>query len=162
MRRHVGVPLPPAQINAAVLARVQERYRHGLPWIDGAREALVRIAERWPVALATSSNREVIDLVIDEGDLGAMIAVAVSSEEVPAGKPAPDVYLEATRRLGADPTRCAAIEDSTNGMRAALAAGMTLLAVPNTHFPPDPQVLGRAAAVLRDVGEVPAALDLPS
>jgi beta-phosphoglucomutase-like phosphatase (HAD superfamily) len=74
-------------------------------------------------------------------------AVTVSSEEVAHGKPAPDVYLEAARGGGAAPTECVAIEDSTNGIRSAGAAGMAVIAVPNRDFPPEPEALALAAGV---------------
>src|SRR5688572_6066519 len=105
MHDEIGVPLAPTGINAAVVGPVEGRYRRAVPWIAGARDALVRMAERWPLALATSSNSEIIDLVGERGGLQDLIAETVSSEEVGAGKPAPDVYLEATRRLGVEPAR---------------------------------------------------------
>ena len=133
---------------------VEERYRADLPWIPGAREAVLRIAARWPLGLATSSNREIIDLVLEVGDLGREFQATVSSEEVAAGKPAPDVYLEATRRLGTSPDRAAAIEDSTNGLLSASAAGMRVIAVPNAAFPPAPRGLAVADAVLDSIEEL--------
>jgi HAD superfamily hydrolase (TIGR01509 family) len=150
----VGVPLAPQAINAAVLARVEGWYRERLPWIGGAREALLRIAERWPVALATSSNREIVDLVIGEGGLGDAVRVSVSSEEVAAGKPAPDVYLEAVRRLGADPRRSVAIEDSTNGLLSAAAAGLGVIAIPNPAHPPAERGLAVASVILDGIGDL--------
>ena len=153
----VGVPAPPEEINADVLARVQARYRREVPWIPGAREAVGRIAERWPLGLATSSNREVVDLVLDAGEWRETIAVTVSSEEVRAGKPAPDVYLEATRRLGVDPRRAAAVEDSTNGLLAAAAAGMRVVAIPNDAHPPAQRGLDAADVVLGSIDELDAA-----
>ena len=154
LHERLGVPLEPAEINARVLAEVEDRYRADLPWIPGAREAVRRIAARWPLALATSSNREIIDLVLEVGDLGPEFEATVSSEEVAAGKPAPDVYLEATRRLGAPPDRAAAIEDSTNGLLSASAAGMRVIAVPNPAFPPAPKGLAVADAVLDSIEEL--------
>ena len=154
MHDEIGVPLEPSEINAGVLARVEQRYRRGLPWISGAREALIRTASRWPLGLATSSNREIIELVIEQGGLEEVIAVAVSSEEVGAGKPAPDVYLEATRRLGVDPRRAAAVEDSTNGLLSAAAAGVRVIAVPNPAHPPNPEGLRVAAVVLESIREL--------
>ncbi len=150
----VGVPMDPAQINAAVLARIEQRYRRALPWISGARDALIRIARRWPVGLATSSNREIIELVIEKGELAELVAVTASSEEVGAGKPAPDVYLEATRRLGVDPHRAAAVEDSTNGLLSAAAAGLSVVAVPNPAHPPSPEGLRVAAVVLDSIDDL--------
>jgi beta-phosphoglucomutase-like phosphatase (HAD superfamily) len=80
--------------------------------------------------------------------------VVVSSEEVARGKPAPDVYLEALRRLGAEPAQCAAVEDSSNGLRAARAAGMRVIAFPNAHYPPAPDALGLADVVLTSLAEL--------
>jgi HAD superfamily hydrolase (TIGR01509 family) len=154
MQEAVGVPLEPPEIDAAVVARVEERYRRGLPWISGARDAVARMAARWPLALATSSNREIVDLVIELGNLGELVAVTVSSEEVGAGKPAPDVYLEATRRLGVDPERAVAIEDSTNGLLSAAAAGLHVIAIPNPAHPPAPEGLRVAAVVLGSIDEL--------
>jgi beta-phosphoglucomutase-like phosphatase (HAD superfamily) len=112
------------------------------------------LAERLPLGLASSSNRELIDLFLETAPFGDAFAVSVSSEEVARGKPAPDVYLEAASRLGVAPERCVAIEDSSNGLRAAAAAGMPVIAVPNPHYPPAADALGLAAATVRDVGEV--------
>jgi HAD superfamily hydrolase (TIGR01509 family) len=148
------VPLAPDEINARVLRAVEDRYRADLPWIDGARAAVGRMAARWPLALATSSNREIIDLVLEVGGLRDAFRATVSSEEVAAGKPAPDVYLEAARRLSVAPERCAAIEDSTNGLLAARAAGMRVVAVPNPAFPPEERGLAVADVVLGDIGEL--------
>jgi HAD superfamily hydrolase (TIGR01509 family) len=154
MGEAIEVPMKPAAINAAVLARVEQRYRRELPWIPGARDALARIAGRWPVGLATSSNREIIDLLMERGHLAGLIAAAVSSDEVGAGKPAPDVYLEATRRLGVPPSRAAAVEDSTNGLLSAAAAGLHVVAVPNPAHPPGSEALGVAELVLDSIEDL--------
>jgi HAD superfamily hydrolase (TIGR01509 family) len=150
----LDVPLAPEEINARVLERVERRYREALPLIPGAREAVLRLAERWPLGLATSSNREIIDLVVEVGELGDAFRATVSSEEVGAGKPAPDVYLEAARRLDVTPDGCAAIEDSTNGLRSAHAAGMLVVAVPNPAFPPERSGLELADVVLDSIDEL--------
>jgi len=150
----LDVPLAPGEINARVLERVERRYREALPWIPGAREAVLRLADRWPLGLATSSNREIIDLVVEVGELGDAFRATVSSEEVGAGKPAPDVYLEAARRLDVTPDRCAAIEDSTNGLRSAHAAGMLVVAVPNPAFTPERTGLELADVVLDSIDEL--------
>ena len=89
-----------------------------------------------PLGLASSSNRELIDLVLEAGGIAPLFRATVSSEEVARGKPAPDVYLEAARRLGVEPGPCVAVEDSHNGIRSAKAAGMTCVAIPNPAFPP--------------------------
>jgi HAD superfamily hydrolase (TIGR01509 family) len=150
----LDVPLDPTEINARVLSEVEVRYRTELPWIPGAREAVRRIAARWTLGLATSSNREIIDLVLEVGDLRGCFAATVSSEEVAAGKPAPDVYLEVARRLGVAPDRCAAIEDSTNGLLAARAARMRVVAVPNPAFPPAGRGLDAADVVLESIAQL--------
>jgi HAD superfamily hydrolase (TIGR01509 family) len=155
VREELGVPMQPPEISAAVVAELERRYRERLPLIDGAREAVQRLAEVWPLGLASSSNREIIDLVLDEAGLADRFAATVSSEEVARGKPAPDVYLEAARRLGVEPARCAAVEDSSNGLRAAAAAGMRVIAIPHADFPPDPDALALADTVLDSI----AALD---
>jgi HAD superfamily hydrolase (TIGR01509 family) len=150
----VGLPEPPEEISAKVVRRLEEIYRRELPLIDGAVEAVERLAERWPLGLASSSNRELIDLVLELSGLARYFVATVSSEEVPRGKPAPDVYLEATRRLGVAPARCIAIEDSENGIRSAKAAGMRVLAIPNPRYPPTEEALALADEVLRSIDEL--------
>jgi HAD superfamily hydrolase (TIGR01509 family) len=154
MHDRVGLPEPPEEISAEVVRRLEEIYRRELPLIDGAAEAVERLAERWPLGLASSSNRELIDLVLELSGLTRLFQVTVSSEEVPRGKPAPDVYLEAARRLGVAPARCAAVEDSENGIRSAKAAGMCVLAIPNRVYPPAEDALDLADAVLTSVKEL--------
>src|SRR5207248_1525176 len=158
----LGVRLSEERAAGLGIGSMSEHYAGGPRLLPHAVQAVRAVGAELPVAMATSSPPVLIRSFLDGTELSDVVRAAVSSEEVGVGKPAPDVYLTAADRLGVPATACAAVEDSTNGMRAALAAGMTLLAVPNTHFPPDPQVLGRAAAVLRDVGEVPAALNLPT
>ena len=156
----LGVPLSPDEINAAVVARMIEGYRRDLPLIDGAVEAVRRLAERWPLGLATSANREVIEIVLEAAGLGAAFAAAVSSEEVERGKPAPDVYLEAAARLDVAPGEAAAIEDSTSGLLAAHAAGIAVVAIPNRAFPPSDEALAAADVVLGSISELtPAMID---
>jgi HAD superfamily hydrolase (TIGR01509 family) len=157
----VGLPEPPDEINREVVARMLERYAEGPPWLPGAVEAVRRIAERWPLGLASSSNRELIDAVLEAGGLSGSFRATVSSEEVPRGKPAPDVYLETARRLGVDPTRAAAVEDSHNGIRSAKAAGMRVVAIPNPHFPPDDEALAEADLLVPDVASLTPAMIEP-
>jgi HAD superfamily hydrolase (TIGR01509 family) len=154
MHDEVGVPDPPEEINGKVLAWVEKRYREDLPWIPGAREAVRRIGERLPLGLATSSNREIIDIVVEVGGFEDLLEVTVSSEEVERGKPAPDVYLEATRRMGVDPAATAAVEDSTNGLLAAKAAGMRVIAIPNDAHPPAEKGLTVADVVLDSIDDL--------
>ena len=148
------VDLEPAEISAAVVAKLEQLYREQLPLLPGARAAVLALAQRWPLGLASSANREVIDLVLELAELEDSFAATVSSEEVPRGKPAPDVYLEAARRLGVAPTDCAAVEDSTNGLRAAAAAGMRIIALPNRAFPPAEDALQLADVVIGSLDEL--------
>jgi HAD superfamily hydrolase (TIGR01509 family) len=150
----VGLPEPPEEISAEVVRRLEEIYRRELPLIEGAVEAVERLAGRWPLGLASSSNRELIDLVLELSGLARYFRVTVSSEEVSRGKPAPDVYLEAARRLGVTPERCAAVEDSENGIRSAKTAGMRVLAIPNPVYPPAEDALALADEVVRSIDEL--------
>jgi HAD superfamily hydrolase (TIGR01509 family) len=145
------VELTPEEVNVKVLEAMLARYREELPLLPGAREAVLRMAGAFPIALATSSNREVIDLVLDGMGVTERFQATVSSEEVARGKPAPDVYLEAARRLGVDPGAAAAVEDSANGLRSAHAAGMRVIAIPNPHFPPAADALALADVTLPDL-----------
>jgi HAD superfamily hydrolase (TIGR01509 family) len=154
MAEELGVPGTPREINDAIVARMLERYGAALPLIDGAVEAVRRAAARWPLAIASSSNPELIDVVLRTAGLSELFPVAVSSQEVARGKPSPDVYIEAARRLGVEPAHCAAVEDSHNGIRSAKAAGMRVVAVPNPHFPPDAEALAQADAVVQSVAEL--------
>jgi HAD superfamily hydrolase (TIGR01509 family) len=156
----VGLTEEPEEISAEVVRRLTDRYGRELPLIAGAEQAVERIAERWPLALASSSNRELIDLVLESSGLGRCFEASVSSEEVARGKPAPDVFLEAARRLDAEPTRCAAVEDSENGILAAKAAGMRTIAIPNQQYPPHDDSLAAADAVLATIDDLsPAVVD---
>jgi HAD superfamily hydrolase (TIGR01509 family) len=160
MHDQIGLAEPPEEINRLVVERMLGRYAGAPPLIDGAVEAVERLAARWPLAIASSSNRELIDAVLASTALGPLFRLTVSSEEVPRGKPSPDVYLEAARRLGVDPTRAAAIEDSHNGIRAAKSAGMRTLAIPNPRFPPGDEALAEADLVLGSLAELtPSAVD---
>jgi len=155
-----GLEEPPEELNRLVVERMAERYREHLPLLPGAVEAVERLAARWPLAVASSSNRSLIDLVLELSGLAPRFRATVSSEEVAHGKPAPDVYLEAARRLAVAPERCAAVEDSESGIRAAKAAGMRVVAIPNRSFPPANAVLGSADVVLRSLVELtPATIE---
>jgi HAD superfamily hydrolase (TIGR01509 family) len=150
----IGVPEPPDRISQEVVERMTELYRQQLPLIDGAVEAVRRIATRWPLAIASSSNRPLIDLFLELTGTEELFRTTVSSEEVANGKPAPDVYLEAAARLAAAPDRCAAIEDSENGIRSASSAGMYIVAIPNRVFPPGQTALALADVVLPSLDEL--------
>jgi len=147
MHETIGLAESPEEIVREVVARMLTRYAGGPPWLPGAVHAVRRVGERWPLGLASSSNREVIDAVLEAGGLTSAFRATASSEEVARGKPAPDVYLEVARRLGVDARRCVAVEDSHNGIRSAKAAGMRCIAIPNPHFPPGDAVAEADAAV---------------
>jgi HAD superfamily hydrolase (TIGR01509 family) len=154
MRDVIGLREPPEEINAEVVRRLLDRYRHELPLIDGAVGAVRLLAGRFRLGVASSSNREVIDAVLTASGIAELFDATVSSEEVGRGKPAPDVYLEAARRLHTPPADCAAIEDSANGIRAAHAAGMRVVAFPNRRYPPPPEVLMLADATVDSLTEL--------
>jgi len=137
MRERLHLDIPDADIERAIVEAVVARYRaEGPPSIDGAVEAVRRIAADLPVAVASSAHPAVIDAALEATGLAGTFPVVVSSDEVDHGKPAPDVYLEAARRLGCEPAGCLVVEDSLNGVRAAKAAGMTVVLVPNRSVPP--------------------------
>ena len=141
-------------INAEIVQRMLAAYRERLPLVDGAVEAVRRLAAHFPLAVASSSNRPLIDTVLEVSGLESSFQATVSSEEVARGKPAPDVYLEAARRLGVAPGRCAAVEDSHNGIRSAKAAGMRVVAIPNPSYAPDADALAQADVVIRSLDEL--------
>lgn len=144
----LGVDLPPEDIARGVVDQMAARYRDEVPLMPGAVEAVRRLSERTTLGLASSSPRRLIDVVLDAAGLTESFAATVSTEEVPRGKPAPDGYLEAARRIGADPGGCVAVEDSSNGLRSAYAAGMRVIAVPHPRYPPAPDALALAWRVL--------------
>ncbi|MHB8643346.1 MAG: HAD family hydrolase [Gaiellaceae bacterium] len=150
----VGLRESPEEIDAQVVSRLLARYADSLPLLPGAIEAVERLAARWPLAIASSSNRAVIDAVLARAGIAQLFQATVSSEEVARGKPAPDVYLEAARRLDSDPKACAAVEDSRNGIRAAHAAGTRVIAIPNPHYPPDAAALALADDLLSALDEL--------
>jgi HAD superfamily hydrolase (TIGR01509 family) len=160
MHDEIGLAESPEEINDLVVELMGERYRLQLPLLPGAVEAVERIAARWPLGVASSSNRGLIDLVLELSGLTPKFQATVSSEEVARGKPAPDVYLEAARRLGVEPARAAAVEDSESGIRSAAAAGMRVIAIPNRSFRPSEEALARADVVLDSLAELtPAAIE---
>jgi HAD superfamily hydrolase (TIGR01509 family) len=154
MHDRIGLRESPEEISAEVVRRMEALYRERLPLVPGAREAVERLAADWPLGLASSSNRPLIDLTLELSRMAPHFRATVSSEEVARGKPAPDVYLEAARRLGVDPTRTAAIEDSHNGIVSAAAAGMRVVAIPNRRFPPRDEALAQADVVLDSLDEL--------
>jgi HAD superfamily hydrolase (TIGR01509 family) len=154
MHDGLGVELSAEEISASVVSRLEDLYRRRLPLLPGAREAVITLARVWPLALASSANRTIIELVLDLAGLAQAFAATVSSEEVARGKPAPDVYLEAARRLDVAPSSCVAVEDSSNGIRSAVTAGMIAIAVPNREFPPSPDALALAHDVLDSLNQL--------
>jgi HAD superfamily hydrolase (TIGR01509 family) len=154
MHEVVGLPEPPEEINREVVCRMIASYSEHLPLVDGAVDAVKRLAAHWPLGVASSSNRELIDHVLELSGLAPCFKVTVSSEEVERGKPAPDVYLEAARRLGAEPSRTVSIEDSASGIRSAHAAGIHVVAIPNRAFPPPADVLALALVVLESIRDL--------
>jgi HAD superfamily hydrolase (TIGR01509 family) len=154
MAETLGVPGTPEEINAAIVERMLVRYGTEPPLIPGAVAAVRRMAERWQVGIASSSNPELIEAVVHAAGIEDAVRVALSSEAVGRGKPAPDVYLEAVRRLGVDAADAAAIEDSEPGIRSAKTAGLRVIAVPNLHFPPHEEALALADVVLTMIDEL--------
>jgi HAD superfamily hydrolase (TIGR01509 family) len=154
----LGVAREPDQIARQVAAGVIETYATRLPLVPHAIEVVRAVAERWTLGLASSSNRSVIEVFLDASGLRDYFAATVSSEEVGRGKPAPDVYQEALRRLDVEPQHAVAVEDSSNGLRSAHAAGLLVIAVPNPQFPPSRDALGLAHRVVTALDRVPAAV----
>ncbi len=156
----LGTALEPDEISSRVVQRVLDAYRREVPALPGAVDAVRRLASRWPLGLASSANRPVIDAVLEHTGLTACFAATVSGDEVRRGKPAPDVYLAAASKLGVDPAGAAAVEDSGNGLRSAAAAGMVVIAIPNREFPPAEDALALADLVLGSIAELtPQAID---
>jgi len=158
LRDELGVTDSPAAISQGVVELVLAAYRDRLPLIPGAIDTVRTLAERWPLGLASSSNRPVIDAVLETSELRACFAAVVSSEEVPRGKPAPDVYVAVAAALHVEADDCVAVEDSANGIRSARAAGAHTIAVPNRRFPPDAAALTLAALVVDSLGDVTPAV----
>ena len=154
MKLTLNVDLPEAAIIDLVVAKVLEQYQRDMPLYPGALGAVARLSARWPLALASSSNRVVIDQVLTLAGLTNFFGVTVSSEEVDRGKPAPDVHIEAARRLHLDPRYCLAIEDSTNGIRSAVAAGLRVVAIPDRRDPPAAATLAQAALTLAGLDDL--------
>ncbi len=147
LSQDLGVGLPPDEVATAVIDRMVARYAERVPFMDGAVDAVHRFAARWPLGLASSSPPRLIGTVLKSADLGSCFSVVMSTEQVAHGKPAPDIYLAVTAALGCPPD-CAAVEDSSNGLRSAAAAGLRVIAVPQPRYPPDPDALALASLVL--------------
>jgi HAD superfamily hydrolase (TIGR01509 family) len=153
----LGVRLAPAKVAETVIEAMADQYRQHLPLLPGAVETVTRIAEQWPLGLASSAPRSLIETVLDAAALRPLFATVVSTEEVARGKPAPDVYLTVAGQLGRLPRACAAVEDSSNGLRAAAAAGCQVIAVPHPKYPPAPDAIKVARLVVPSLTELTAA-----
>ena len=156
MAADFGLGLTPQQAAEQVIAAMAAEYQEYLPLLPGAIDAVRALSSRWPLGVASSSPRSLIETVLSAADLGSAFTAVVSSEEVPRGKPAPDVYLAAAERLSVSPKACAAIEDSSNGLRSAAAAGFTVIAVPRPEYPPAPDALASARLVLTSLTKLTA------
>jgi len=156
----IGGEPGPDKVARLVIDEMASEYRRRLPMIDGAAEVVRRLARSYPLGIASGSPRSLIELVLELSGLAACFQAVLSSDEISRGKPAPDPYLELASRLGIEPADCAAIEDSSNGLRSALAAGAVVVAIPPRANIPDPDLLALAAAVLDDIGQLtPELLD---
>ena len=144
----LGVGLPPDQVAALVVDRMAASYRDHIPLLPGAVEAVRRLAARWPLGLASSAPAALIETVLEASGLRSCFQVAMSTEQVARGKPAPDIYLAVAARLGVAPADCAAVEDSSNGLRSAAAAGLHVIAIPRPQYPPDPDALAATSLIL--------------
>jgi HAD superfamily hydrolase (TIGR01509 family) len=150
----LGVGLPPAEVASLVIDRMAAGYREHLPLLPGAVEAVHRLAARWPLGLASSAPAALIDTVLESSGLRPYFQVSMSTEQVPHGKPAPDIYLAVTSQMGYSAPDCAAIEDSSNGLRSAAAAGLRVVAIPRPQYPPDPDALATASLVLPSLADL--------
>jgi HAD superfamily hydrolase (TIGR01509 family) len=150
----LGIGLPPDQVARLVIRAMAGQYQHHLPLLPGAVDAVRRMAERWPLGLASSSPPALIHTVLTTAQIAPLFKAVVSTEQVAQGKPAPDVYLAVASQLGVAPGDAAAVEDSSNGLRSAAAAGLPVIAVPRPEYPPAPDALAQAQAVLKDLDEL--------
>jgi HAD superfamily hydrolase (TIGR01509 family) len=154
LSQELGVGLPAETVAAMVIDRMRARYTQQLPLLPGAVETVRSLAAHWPLGLASSSPPSLIGTALDAASLRPCFVTAMSTEQVARGKPAPDIYLAVTGRLGVRPERCAAVEDSANGLRSAAAAGLRVVAIPRPTYPPDPDALAAAALVLTNLAEL--------
>jgi HAD superfamily hydrolase (TIGR01509 family) len=150
----LGVGLPPGEVAALVVDRMAARYRKRIPFMPGAVDAVRRLAASWPLGLASSAPAMLIETVLQAAGLRSYFKVTMSTEQVPHGKPAPDIYLTVTTRLGMPPSSSAAVEDSSNGLRSAAAAGLHVIAIPHPKYPPDPDALALASLVLPTLADL--------
>jgi HAD superfamily hydrolase (TIGR01509 family) len=154
MRENNGVDLSDKEIYDGIIAGLRERYSHHLPVIPGAFETVAGLAQHYSLGVASSSPLEIIEYALELAGLRQFFGAVVSSDEVPRGKPEPDVYREACTRLGTSPERAAAVEDSASGIQAAFSAGLAVIAIPNPDFPPSAEAVSLADVVLGSIGEL--------
>ncbi len=150
----LGVARTPEQVAAEVVEEMTEEYRAHVPLITGADRAVRRLADRWPLGLASSSPTRLIEAALAATGLTDAFRITLSTELVDRGKPAPDVYLAVADRLGVAAARCVAVEDSSNGVRSAAAAGMRVLAVPHAAYPIDPDAQRLATGIIADIEQL--------
>jgi HAD superfamily hydrolase (TIGR01509 family) len=156
MSEDFGLRIAPREVAQLVIVAMTAEYQAHLPLLPGAVDAVRALSARWRLGVASSAPKILIEAVLDASGLRSAFAAAVSSEEVARGKPAPDVYLEAAARLGVPPAAGAAVEDSSNGLRAAAAAGLAVIAVPRPEYPPAADAIQRARVVLDSLTELTA------
>ncbi|MBQ1061279.1 HAD family phosphatase [Micromonospora chalcea] len=154
----LGVGRSAEQVATEVVTEMARRYAQRVPVIDGAEEVVRRIAARWPLGLASSSPTRLIAAALDATGLAGSFGATLSTEETARGKPAPDVWLAVAGRLGVDPARCVAVEDSSNGVRSAAAAGCRVVAVPHGSYPLDPDAEALATVLLPSIGALTPAV----
>lgn len=150
----VGIPGNAAAVASTVISKMAQRYAAELPLIPGAVDAVKNIAAHWPVAIASSSPRQLIDVVLAESGLSDVVRTSMSTEECAAGKPSPIVYQSVVQRLGSTPARTVGVEDSSNGLRSASAARLIVVAVPNPTYPPASDAQALPDAVVNNLTEL--------
>jgi HAD superfamily hydrolase (TIGR01509 family) len=156
----LALDLAPEEVIARVVGRMRDIYSRGIPYKPGAVEAVARAAAVGPVGLASGSEKSLIAMMLADAPMAGKFAAVVCTDDMPAGKPAPDVYLECARQLRVDPARCVCLEDSGAGIESGKAAGMKVVAVPDSRFPPRPEALALADVVLTSLEEFdPSAAD---
>jgi len=124
-----------------VMARVMAHFEERLPTRPGAIEAVHLAASQYRVALASGSPTKIIQHVMQLTGLDQIFEFMVYGDDIPNGKPAPDIYIEAMRLLGVSPAESVGIEDSGNGLRSLKAAGMHIIAAPSPAFPLSDELL---------------------
>lgn len=145
----VGLAGTPEEAAERTISGMADAYAAGrIPLLPGAADAVRRMAALAPLAVASSSPRRLIEAGLGLLGVRDLVGVIVSTEEVARGKPHPDGFLAACEQLGVDPAATVAIEDSTNGVKSALAAGMKVVVVPPRFHPPAAEVLDRAHVVI--------------